>query len=638
MVKDDENLWALDMEVQEWSMFNELGSCVCAKAAGKVDNCEPFLVGLYNGKTYYGLEPSDSSDMQLLRAILGNPDNNICIHNSQYDVSWLVIGMGIEIKAHLHDTMTRMSFINEYADLSLDACCKYFQLSVQKDVELYKWCYDRGLIKAPTARALWDKAGELWKQSEGFRQRCTDYNYMDCVTCRALALAQEPYMPTDTLMYDTECALILPTVYMKQRGIKFDIAKCDAFRDEVAQHYDELLSEIRETFGVENPASTQQVGAFMARYDTASPLRTAKGGDSWSANALERLSMDMTKPKPVLEFCSILNEYRKLKTLMSTTLPKFHKFLIDGRLHPTFYATRNARYGTVSGRFSSAEPNLQNVPARNYKNGIPTYGDKIRSFFLPDDDCKMVVFDYSQIEYVVFTMWIPGAWGERMRAWINGGRDFHKIAMEITGINDRSIVKNINYGKLYFMGLNKLMQQNYVLFSKIAEQHNETLVDYVTAVAKRYNTQLPCIGDTAKMLLRRAQQVGYLTSLGGRRHHIPPVENGIRRDYAVVNHLIQGSASDIMKVAMYNAWKSGVFDTLHSHLTVHDELVSSMPQTREGVEAAMELQNCMETALKERRTVNIKAEGGFGDTWADKENEDGWKQLKESYMNGGLTF
>ena len=145
---------------------------------------------------------------------------------------------------------------------------------------------------------------------------------------------------------------------------------------------------------------------------------------------------------------------------------------------------------------------------------------------------------------------------------------------------------------------------------------------------------MPVIWDTIQEIQRTARLMGYVTSIGGRRHHKPKpyYDNKQKRwvdgIYKMTNYQIQGAAAEVLKRALVNISKSGILDVIQLHLTVHDENVASIPMTHEGVEAAVELEKCMDLAYLDRLKVPIRAEGGIGSSWAAKHSEQEWQDLR----------
>lgn len=285
-------------------------------------------------------------------------------------------------------------------------------------------------------------------------------------------------------------------------------------------------------------------------------------------------------------------------------------------------------------------PNLQNIPARETKHGHKSYGPEMRELFIPENDCWMFACDYSQIEYLLLAHFAQGPQAEWFRAQANAGVDFHTTVQQSMNFPERTIVKTLNYGKMYGMGINKMMQLNYVVFSKLAADRGMDILQFCTWINDLYNEKMPVIKDTMLSIQNLAKVQGYVTSLSGRHHHRPrpyfDPTTGKWNDgiYKMTNYLIQGSAADILKKGLLDAWNSGVFNILKMHITVHDENVCSVPKIKEGVEAAAELEACMNNAYKDRLLVPMKAVGGIGDNWNGKHAEDDWQKLRETYGLG----
>jgi DNA polymerase-1 len=243
---------------------------------------------------------------------------------------------------------------------------------------------------------------------------------------------------------------------------------------------------------------------------------------------------------------------------------------------------RSDDHGTVTGRFACLDPNLQQIPAKKEK-----HGDLIRDILIPEDDCWYGAPDYSQIEYRILMHFASGPGAEEVRQkFINDPRtDYHQIVVDMTGL-DRKHAKNFNFGSIYCMGKDTMRKK----FGFSVEQC-ETLTE-------QYYGMMPFIKPTRNAIINTAKKRGYLRTVFGRRARVSQDIKASGGEYKLVNYLIQGSAADVMKKGMYDAYNAGVFNVLMPHITVHDELGVSVPKTTEGVEAYQELVHLMETCIK----------------------------------------
>jgi DNA polymerase I-like protein with 3'-5' exonuclease and polymerase domains len=204
------------------------------------------------------------------------------------------------------------------------------------------------------------------------------------------------------------------------------------------------------------------------------------------------------------------------------------------------------------------------------------------------------------------------------------GKDYHKVAQELLGWegeDGRKIVKTFNFGVLYGLGLNGFRTKFKFTFAPAATAAGLSFDDYTAKVLNDYYASMPFVKPSCEAIKAVARTRGFVRSIGGRMHHCPP-DGGL---YKVVNYLVQGSAADILKLGIRKAWQAGVFDVLKAHLTVHDEVVFSIPQTKIGVEAAEELSRCMLTDLTLKVPIRIDKE--IGPNWAEC-NVENWENLK----------
>ena len=150
-----------------------------------------------------------------------------------------------------------------------------------------------------------------------------------------------------------------------------------------------------------------------------------------------------------------------------------------------------------------------------------SFGQDMRSLFLPEEGCMMSALDYSQIEYLLLGHYAVGQQAEWFREQANAGVDFHTVAMQATGIPSRQVVKTFNYGVIYGMGWYKAMLKNYTLFEKLAAEHNEDIETFTKDTYNNYHARLPVIRDTMKFVQNLAKMQGYVMTIGGRYQHKP---------------------------------------------------------------------------------------------------------------------
>ena len=603
------------------------------------------------------------NDVQELRDILKDPSIDKIYHNGiGYDLPWLYCGYDMVIKGVQHDTMTRAALIDEYQSLGLDDCCRKLGLrGKNKDETIEAW-YEKwqaqmklaaksfkkygisdnneviiakenndfetwklspaeveALITQSYKKDVWANALVVWADPVG-REMMKKYNLQDCAATFNLFKAQEKLMEPLRNVYEMECKLVPILLDMKKRGIRVDEKRMAELAAKVQEKADEQEHKLIDMYGVtgEMISSGKKLGARLNEMGIHSPIKTATGAESWAEGALVRIHHPVI---PMIQeyknYDSILNKY--LRGSLSRTV-------INGRIHCTFLPMLRDKEsgmgggGTVTGRFSCKAPNLQQIPARNKGHG-QDFSQDMRSLFLPEEGKMIAALDYSQIEAVLLGHYAQGQQATWFREQLKAGADLHNIVMGMTGITYRPVVKTFNYGCIYGMGWKTAMEKNYTLFEKLAAEEGLDIKTFTKDIYYNYHKKFPVIKDTMEWCQNIAKAQGYIDTMGGRRQHKPkpaydPATGKINDFiYKMLNKLIQGTAADILKTALINAYEAGIYDVLDLHLLVHDEQVVSTPFTKEGCEATVELQQTMANVYKDQLLVPIKAECELGPNW-----------------------
>lgn len=574
-------------------------------------------VGTYDGTTAKAYIPG-TSEWQEFKDIMKDASINKVFHNGIYDLTWLYCAYDIEANGLLHDTMTRMTYIDEYAELSLDACCKYFNIQGKnKDETIEAWWleYKDYLGFTKKSDKLWAHADYIWEQSKQFRDLMIKYNLQDCIATWNLYQVQEPKMQSVMSAYLVDVKLTPLIIKMKKVGVRIDLSALDTLRNTVEADWHSAAGVLAEEYDIysEDVASGVKLGKRMNALGIHSPMKTATGRESWAVDALKRIN------HPVV---AAIQEFKNYDAVL-------HKFLHgsladsilpDGRIHCTFSPNKREDGGTVTGRFACSHPNLQQIPARDKEWGH-SYGQDMRALFLPEEGCMLAALDYSQIEAVLLGHFAVGPQAEWLRSQLIAGVDLHNIVMGMTGITYRPVVKTFNYGCIYGMGLGTALSKNYTLFEKLAAKEGKSVETFAKEIYDNYHAKFPVIRDTMSAVQRAAKLQGYVKTIGGRYQHKPKPKfdpaTGKVNDfiYKMLNKLIQGSAADILKFALLKAYEDGVFNVLTMHLTVHDENVVSVPFNKVGTEACVALQQIMNNSFKEKLRVPIKACCELGPNW-----------------------
>ena len=586
--------------------------------------------------------------------IVADPSIDIIWHNCLFDNGWFHDKYNTVPRGIIHDTMTRAALIDERQSMGLDDNCKRMGVKGKNKSETIEaWFEDwqntmkgcakglkKGLItddnqvlntddgetyqlsdaelecliSGKWKGNVWDNSLMLWQEAPEFKQKMMEYNQQDCVATYELYFAQEKFMGPVQHVYELECKLIPILLRMKKVGIRFDQKRAGELIEKVAAKEQEVEKKLWDTYGItgEMINSTKQLGVRMNEMGIESPVRTKTGAQSWAEGALVRIHHPVTP---------LIFEYKNYHAILSKfLLGSLSKSVVNGRIHCTFLPMLREEGGTVTGRFSCRDPNLQQIPARNKGHG-EDFSQDMRSLFLPEEGMMLAAMDYSQIEAVLLAHFAQGPQAEWFREQMRAGADLHNIVMGMTGITYRPVVKTFNYGCIYGMGWQTAMEKNYVLFEKLARSEGKDIESFTKEIYYNYHKKFPVVKDTMQWAQDIARAHGYIDTMGGRRLHKPtpqydPVTGKINDYlYKMLNKLIQGTAADILKQALITADEAGIYDVLTLHLLVHDEQVNSVPFTKEGTEAAVELQHIMGNVYKEQLLVPIKAECELGPNW-----------------------
>ncbi|KAE8176311.1 DNA polymerase I [Photobacterium carnosum] len=386
---------------------------------------------------------------------------------------------------------------------------------------------------------------------------------------------------------------------MERTGVYIDSALLGAQSIELAQRLDEIEKLAYELAGEEfNLSSPKQLQAILFEKMGLPVLKkTPSGTPSTNEEVLQELALDYPLPK-------LLLEYRGLAKLKSTYTDKLPRMVnaVTGRVHTSYHQS-----GTVTGRLSSSEPNLQNIPVRNQE------GRRIRQAFVAKAGYKILAVDYSQIELRIMAH-LSG--DQALLDAFREGKDIHAAtAAEILGLaidevstEQRRRAKAINFGLIYGMSAFGLAKQ--------LDMGRNEAQDYMNVYFERY----PGVLEYMESTRNSAAELGYVETLFGRRLYLPDIKarNGLRRkaaERAAINAPMQGTAADIIKFAMIavDEWvqqqPQGQVSLL---MQVHDELVFEVEASvLDSVTA--KVRELMEQAAT--LAVPLIADTGCGDNW-----------------------
>lgn len=425
--------------------------------------------------------------------------------------------------------------------------------------------------------------------------------FADVCSLAALAerLKQELEAADMTALYnDIELPLCETLASMEYYGVDADADGIRAFGDKLNEKLGEITDEIYRLAGQEfNISSPKQLGKVLFE-DLGLPCKKkTKSGYSTNADVLESIA----NKHPIVP---MILEYRTLSKLSSTYVDSLLKQIhADGRVHSIFKQTE-----TRTGRISSTEPNMQNIPVRK------ELGREMRRFFIAREGCLLVDADYSQIELRVLAS-VCG--DENMQQAFLSGSDIHtSTAAQVFGLPEdfvspemRSAAKAVNFGIIYGIGPFSLSKDIGV---SVAEAKR-----YIQSYLDNY----PKVTEFMNKTVADGEKNGYVSTIFGRRRYIPELSASNKNvqafgKRAAMNAPIQGAAADIIKLAMVKVYRrlKAELPEVHLILQVHDELILEAPEAQAERAAAL-LKEEMEAAVK--LAVPLTVDVHTGKSWYD---------------------
>jgi len=582
---------AIDLETKDPDLI-KMGS---GSVTGKGD-VSGIAVAVKGWCAYYPIAHEGGGNMdrkmvlKWFQDVLNTPATKI-FHNAMYDVCW-IRALGLSISGKIVDTMIASALVDEnQMRYDLNNCAKRYTGKGKNETELYEAAKSWGV----------DAKAEMYRLPAIYVG-----SYAEADAEITLALWQELKKEIDhqdiNSIMDMETELFPCLIDMKFKGVCVDVEAAHKLKQELASQEDKLLLEIKKETGVDTQiwaarSIAQVFDKLKLDYD-----RTEKtSAPSFTKNFLQN------HPHPVVKQIAQAREINKAHTtFIDTILKHSHK----GRIHADINQLRSDNGGTVTGRFSYSNPNLQQIPARN-----KDLGPRIRALFVPEEGHTWGCFDYSQQEprLVVHYAALQNLYGvgDVLEAYHGGDADFHSIVADMAGI-PRTQAKTINLGLFYGMGKNKLQAELGVSKDKANElfrhYHNKVpfvkqLMDNVSSRAQDRGQVRTLLGRLCRFHLWEPNQFGIHKALS---HEAALMEHGpgIKRAYTykALNKLIQGSAADMTKKAMIELYKEGIIP----HIQVHDELDISV----KSPEHAQKIKDIMESAVSLEVPNKVDYESG----------------------------
>jgi len=520
-----------------------------------------------------------------LKPLLENPDKAKLGQNLKYDANVLA-NYDIEMQGIQHDTMLASYVFNSTATKhNMDDLAKKY-LGVE--TIHYEDIAGKGAKQICFSEVPIEQAGPYAAEDADITLRLHQV--------LSTKLASHPALKA--LYKDIEVPLVSVLSRIERNGVLIDSAMLAQQSLELANHIIALEQHAHDLAGkVFNLGSPKQIQEIL--YDQQKlPIlkKTPKGQPSTAESVLQELAIDYPLPKLILE-------YRSMSKLKSTYTDKLPQQISDktGRVHTSYHQAVAA-----TGRLSSSDPNLQNIPIRSAE------GRKIRQAFIAPEGYKLIAADYSQIELRIMAHLSAD---EGLLTAFSNGIDIHSAtAAEVFGVTVEQVTtdlrrsaKAINFGLIYGMSAFGLAQQ-----LGLSRGQAQEYIDL-------YFTRYPGVKNYMDNIREQAKEQGYVETLFGRRLYLPEIHsrNAARRKYAertAINAPMQGTAADIIKIAMLNThqWLKGDLSENKMIMQVHDELVFEVAEQQvEAFSNTIREIMCSAAQLNVPLIVDI----GIGDNW-----------------------
>jgi len=539
------------------------------------------------GHDYLGAPQQLSREMVLeaIKPILEDPQIKKVGQNLKYDTSVLA-QHGIDLTGIAYDTMLESYVINSVATRhDMDSLAQHY---LDVETTSFTEIAGKGASQLTFNQIALEQAGPYAAEDADITLRLH----------QALWPQVKAELPLKTLFEEIELPLIKVLSRIERTGALVDDTLLFQQSQELAERLAELETQAWELAGQQfNLASPKQLAEILfTKLEIPVLKKTAKGAPSTKEEVLQELALDYPLPK-------VLLEHRGLAKLKSTYTDKLPVMInpTTRRIHTSYHQA-----GTATGRLSSSDPNLQNIPIRTAE------GRRVRQAFIAPEGHRLIAADYSQIELRIMAH-LSG--DKNLLKAFEQGQDVHRAtAAEVFGVNlaqvttdQRRSAKAINFGLIYGMSAFGLAKQLNIGRKQAAE--------YIELYFQRY----PGVQDYMNQVRHSAAEKGYVETHFGRRLYLPEINsrNGMRRQAAertAINAPMQGTAADIIKLAMINVdnWLRNQKLKSRMIMQVHDELVLEVPES-EHQQVIIGIKECMENAASLQ--VKLVVDVGVGDNW-----------------------
>ncbi len=583
---------AIDLETKDPNLNTRMGSGSVVKNGDVVgiSLAVPGWSGYYPIAHEGGGNMDRAKVLKWFQGVLSTPAIKI-FHNAMYDVCWIRT-LGLSINGKIVDTMIASALVDEnQMRYDLNNCSKRYTGKTKNETSLYEAAKSWGV----------DPKAEMYKLPAIY---VGAYAEKDAEITLELwqELKKEIIHQDLNSIFQLETELFPCLVDMRFLGVRVDVEQAHKLKEELLEEEKECLQLVKKETQVNVQIwAARSIAQVFEKLHLPFDRTEKTDSPSFTKNFLQN------HPHPLVKRIARAREINKAHTTFIDTILK-HSY--KGRIHAEINQLRGDNGGTVTGRFSYSNPNLQQIPARNKE-----LGPRIRSLFVPEEGHTWGCFDYSQQEprLVVHYATLQNLYGvdDVLEAYKEGNADFHDIVADMAEI-PRSQAKTINLGLFYGMGKNKLQAE-----LGVSKEKAEGLF-------RQYHSKVPFVKQLMDNVMQRAQDSGKIRTLLGRlcRFHLwEPNQFGIHKalphdaalmehgpgikrayTYKALNRLIQGSAADMTKKAMINLHKAGITP----HIQVHDELDISVKDKQQ----AELIKNVMEDAVSLEVPNKVDYESG----------------------------
>jgi DNA polymerase I-like protein with 3'-5' exonuclease and polymerase domains len=520
-------------------------------------------------------------------------------HNAQYDVGWLQ-SYGIKVNGEIVDTMIAGALIDENRyTYRLNALAKDYIGEIKAETDL---------VEAAKAHGV-DPKGEMWKLPA---EHVGHYAEQDARLTYLLwqRFKHEIQKQSLTTIWELEKNLLPILIEMRQKGVRVDVEKAQQLQKDFQVREKDTLHKIKQLAGKDVDIwAARQIADAYDKLGIEYPKTEKSKEPSFTQQWLMNNEAEISK---------LIVQAREINKFHNTFLSSIMKYEHQGRIHAEIQQLRNDSGGTVSGRLSMSNPNLQQLPARNKE-----FGPMIRGLFLPEQGCRWGSFDYSQQEPRLVVHYASsigeGYEGsqELVEAYENADADFHQTVADICGIG-RKEAKTIGLGLMYGMGKKKLATMLGLGY------------DEANALIGKYNRKVPFVKLLSDRCMGKANDEGTIRTKLGRKCRFnmwEPKDFGLHTPehydnasakygranikraftYKALNRLIQGSAADQTKQAIVSCYELGHLPIVQ----IHDELCFNVKDKKDIEKIKTVMQDCVK--LNVPNVVDIALGKNFGE-------------------------